>query len=464
MAGHETPDGEPSAEPPPEDPRSDRLPRRGHAARLPARGPGPSRPPRPRDPGRSPPRRPTSPGPFRLPRCPGLGTRRRSPALPPWAAPPQPRTAPPTRRTSTTTCRTMTTHGSLADPAAASLGPLGRAAARRRLPATYYDPAAREPRSAPSPPTRRRLPPAPGTASAPGTPSAADARAAPARRRRGDLRAARSRVRASFATSLDLPPSATAPAVDAPAARPTRGPAGPRGTGPYADRLRRAVAAGDARAARRWRAGPPDPHRRGRRRRRRRSSPAGSSSSPGRGGSTQQPPGPPPSSPGRIFAPDPAAKADGRDQELLGVASAGSIVVAIGGEAGTADYRGEFLVSSDGGRSFRLADVRTAHGDEPGGGDTPRVVAGSDGAWVALGGSHAGTAVWTSRDGKSWIRQPDATGAAFGRDKITRVDAYAAAASSPSGTPRRRATTATPSRSSGCRRTGGTGSGSATTS
>ncbi|MGI5228269.1 hypothetical protein [Actinoallomurus sp. CA-142502] len=124
---------------------------------------------------------------------------------------------------------------------------------------------------------------------------------------------------------------------------------------------------------------------------------------------------------GATFAPDPAAKADGHDQELLGVASAGSIVVAVGGETETADYRGEFLVSSDGGRSFRLADVRTPDGAEPGYGDTPRVIAGSAGAWVALGGSHAGTAVWTSRDGRTWIRQPDSTGAVFGRDKITRV-------------------------------------------
>jgi hypothetical protein len=124
---------------------------------------------------------------------------------------------------------------------------------------------------------------------------------------------------------------------------------------------------------------------------------------------------------GTTFAPDPAAKADGRDQELLGVASSGSIVVAVGGETETADYRPEFLVSSDGGRSFRLADVRAADGAEPGYGDAPRVVAGSNGAWVALGGSHAGTAVWTSRDGASWTRQPDSTGAVFGRDKITRV-------------------------------------------
>ncbi len=139
------------------------------------------------------------------------------------------------------------------------------------------------------------------------------------------------------------------------------------------------------------------------------------------GGGYEKTDGPAAELAGGVFTADPAAKGDGRDQELLGVASAGSIVVAIGGEAGTADYRGEFLVSSDGGRSFRLADVRTPDGGEPGGGDTPRVVAGADGSWVALGGSHAGTAVWTSRDGKSWVRQPDAMGAAFGRDKITRV-------------------------------------------
>ncbi len=124
---------------------------------------------------------------------------------------------------------------------------------------------------------------------------------------------------------------------------------------------------------------------------------------------------------GGVFAPDPSVKTDGRDQELTGVASAGSIVVAVGGETDTADYRAEFLVSSDGGRSFRLADVRTPDGAEPGYGDTPRVVAGAEGAWVALGGSRAGTAVWTSRDGRTWTRQPDATGSVFGHDKITRV-------------------------------------------
>ncbi|GAA4615896.1 hypothetical protein GCM10023195_70360 [Actinoallomurus liliacearum] len=124
---------------------------------------------------------------------------------------------------------------------------------------------------------------------------------------------------------------------------------------------------------------------------------------------------------GRIFAADPAAGTDGRDQELLGVASSGSTVVAIGGEADTADYRAEFLYSTDGGRSFRLAGLRTTDGAEPAYGDVPRVIAGSGGGWVALGGSHTGTAVWTSKDGSTWVRQPDTSGASFGRDRIARV-------------------------------------------
>ncbi|WP_433187924.1 hypothetical protein [Actinoallomurus sp. CA-150999] len=123
----------------------------------------------------------------------------------------------------------------------------------------------------------------------------------------------------------------------------------------------------------------------------------------------------------RLFAADPQARTDGRDQELLGVASSGSIVVAIGGEADTADYRAEFLVSTDGGRTFRLGGLKTADGAEPAYGDVPRVIAGSGGAWVALGSSHTGTAVWTSRDGSAWVRQPDVAGAAFGRDRIAKV-------------------------------------------
>jgi hypothetical protein len=124
---------------------------------------------------------------------------------------------------------------------------------------------------------------------------------------------------------------------------------------------------------------------------------------------------------GAAFAPDPAAKADGLDQELLNVAVTGSTVVAIGGEFDT-DYRGEFFVSTDGGRSFRLADVHSADGQEPPYGDVPRQVAGTTGSWVALGSSSSGTVVWTSRDGTSWTRQPDDAGSSFNRpDRVGRI-------------------------------------------
>ncbi|MCO6010004.1 hypothetical protein NE236_34045 [Actinoallomurus purpureus] len=124
---------------------------------------------------------------------------------------------------------------------------------------------------------------------------------------------------------------------------------------------------------------------------------------------------------GRMFAADPAAKTDGRDQELLNVAAWGSTVVAIGGEFDT-DYRGEFFVSTDGGRSFGLADVHTADGQEPPYGDVPRRIVGAAGAWVALGNSPTGTVVWTSHDGRSWTRQPDDAGSSFNRpDRVGRI-------------------------------------------
>lgn len=124
---------------------------------------------------------------------------------------------------------------------------------------------------------------------------------------------------------------------------------------------------------------------------------------------------------GGLFAIDSAARTDGRDQELLNVTAAGSTVVAVGGEFNT-DYRAEFFVSTDGGRSFRLGDVRTPDGQEPPYGDIPRRVAGTAGAWVALGNSPDGTVVWTSNDGTSWTRQPDDVGSAFNRpDRIGRI-------------------------------------------
>ncbi|HEY0537222.1 MAG TPA: hypothetical protein VGD53_02595, partial [Actinoallomurus sp.] len=125
---------------------------------------------------------------------------------------------------------------------------------------------------------------------------------------------------------------------------------------------------------------------------------------------------------GATFALNPAAKTDGRDQELLGVAASGSTVVAVGGELDTTDYRSEFLVSTDGGRSFHLATVRTPAGDEAPYGDAPQHIAGGNGSWVALGVSPGGGVVWTSRDGRSWTRHPNSAGVPFsGANRIAQV-------------------------------------------
>ncbi|MFG2084977.1 MULTISPECIES: WD40/YVTN/BNR-like repeat-containing protein [unclassified Spirillospora] len=117
---------------------------------------------------------------------------------------------------------------------------------------------------------------------------------------------------------------------------------------------------------------------------------------------------------GKVFAADPAARSDGRDQELTGVAASGTTVVAVGGEADPGNYRGVFLVSADGGRTFEAARVEGLDGGEPGSTEIPRVVGGGPGGWVAIGTRPGGGAVWTSEDGRTWRRQPDAAGDVFG--------------------------------------------------
>jgi hypothetical protein len=120
---------------------------------------------------------------------------------------------------------------------------------------------------------------------------------------------------------------------------------------------------------------------------------------------------------GGIFGPDPAAKTDGRDQELNAVAALGSTVVAIGGESDNVAYRPQFLVSTDEGRSFRLADVRAADGAEAPPAEIPTHLVGTTHGWVALGSRLGGSVLWTSGDGRAWTRQPNV--AAFGpKDRV----------------------------------------------
>ncbi|WP_433332696.1 hypothetical protein [Spirillospora sp. CA-294931] len=130
---------------------------------------------------------------------------------------------------------------------------------------------------------------------------------------------------------------------------------------------------------------------------------------------------------GTVFARDPASAADGRNQQLTGVAAAGSTVVTVGGEADARSSRGQFLVSTDGGRSFKPAAVQGPDGGEPGDGEVPRLVTASPKGWLAIGGRPGGGAVWTSPDGQTWKRQPDVNVTSFGpADRVKRLVASGA--------------------------------------
>ena len=98
------------------------------------------------------------------------------------------------------------------------------------------------------------------------------------------------------------------------------------------------------------------------------------------------------------FSTTPAEVPRGIDQSLSRVASSGSLVVAIGSQAGARIGRARFFLSDDGGRSWRLAPERAPDGGAPPPGHAAALIAGGQGAWAALGPD----AIWTSRDGKSW--------------------------------------------------------------
>ncbi|MEU4820413.1 hypothetical protein AB0H37_00940 [Actinomadura sp. NPDC023710] len=126
---------------------------------------------------------------------------------------------------------------------------------------------------------------------------------------------------------------------------------------------------------------------------------------------------------GALFPVDAAARTDGRDQQVTGVAARGSTVVAVGGETDPQNSRGLFLVSADGGRTFESVDQQDTDGGLAPPGGVPEAVGASRRGWVAVGSrADGGGAVWTSKDGKEWRRQPDAVGDVFGpHDRVTRI-------------------------------------------
>jgi hypothetical protein len=88
----------------------------------------------------------------------------------------------------------------------------------------------------------------------------------------------------------------------------------------------------------------------------------------------------------------------GISQVLDRVTSDGSEIVAVGSQAGARIARAQFFVSLDDGRSWAMGSVRTPSGGPPPPGHAARFVAGSRGAWVALGPD----SIWTSTDGRTW--------------------------------------------------------------
>ncbi|NKZ04643.1 hypothetical protein [Actinomadura latina] len=114
-----------------------------------------------------------------------------------------------------------------------------------------------------------------------------------------------------------------------------------------------------------------------------------------------------------LFALDPAAATDGLVQDLTAIASTGSVVVAAGteGDGAPGRERARFLVSTDRGRTWTLAEIRTQDGSTPPPGETPHLVSGWSGHWTALGRAPGGgTVEWTSEDAKVWTRRPPGAG------------------------------------------------------
>jgi hypothetical protein len=96
------------------------------------------------------------------------------------------------------------------------------------------------------------------------------------------------------------------------------------------------------------------------------------------------------------------ASVRGITQTLGRVTSVGDEIVAVGSQSGARIARAQFFVSGDDGRTWTMGTVKSADGGAPPPGHGAIFVAGSRGAWVALGPG----SIWTSADGKTWLLAP----------------------------------------------------------
>ncbi|MEV7011884.1 hypothetical protein [Streptosporangium sp. NPDC051022] len=114
------------------------------------------------------------------------------------------------------------------------------------------------------------------------------------------------------------------------------------------------------------------------------------------------------------------AVGNGSSQVLNAVASAGSLMVAVGSDTTSPVPRPLFLISPDGGATWQLGKVTgsAGYGNGP---TTVGRVAGGDGLWLAAGNDllGSGRGLWTSEDGYTWAAvDPGKLGAFTAGDKI----------------------------------------------
>ncbi|GAA2085007.1 hypothetical protein [Actinomadura alba] len=114
------------------------------------------------------------------------------------------------------------------------------------------------------------------------------------------------------------------------------------------------------------------------------------------------------------------AQSDGTKQSIRDVAAVGGTFVAVGGEDGGAIPRPRFLVSSDSGRTWRVAQIKTEDGSAPSG-SAPNAVVGAEGAWVALGGEGNFRVAWTSTNGMDWVQVGGQISAFRAGDEIEQI-------------------------------------------
>lgn len=119
-----------------------------------------------------------------------------------------------------------------------------------------------------------------------------------------------------------------------------------------------------------------------------------------------------------LFPPPAQSEGDGVYQSINDVAAMGTTVVAAGSEYGGAVSRPRFLVSTDGGTTWQVGEVRPGRNADLTGPGASNVVA-TPAGWLAVGGSRQNRAAWTSEDGRTWTEHSVPNGVFDPDDKIT---------------------------------------------